>query len=229
MRQAFNSHANTKDINWIGIAKTVTDPYKVRICLRTHEEAAKAKKHDEWVQSHFRGARIQGEQWYPVKVDRVSKNSICDDSRINFRDDACAKLGAENGVSIKKIRFVGRPNPDKLHCSIALYLSSKQEADELIHRKYLEVDGEVAYTKKYEQVAKPRRCFKCQKFGNHEARRCPAREPTCGLCARAGHVESDCASETPKCANCAGPHKASDRGCPEYKRLLDEANPPRHV
>jgi hypothetical protein len=110
----------------------------------------------------LRGARIQGEQWYPVKVDRVNKGSICDDSRINLRDDACAKLGAENGVSIKKIRFVGRPNTDKPHCSIVLFLGSKQEADELIHRKYLEVDGKAAYTKTYERIGRNSTTTKCE-------------------------------------------------------------------
>ena len=89
-------------------------------------------------------------------MDRVNKNSICDDSRVNFRDDACTKLGAENGVSTKKMRFVGA---DKLHCSVVLFLGNKQKADELIHRKYLEVDGEVVYTKTYERIANPRRCF----------------------------------------------------------------------
>ncbi|KAF9729205.1 hypothetical protein PMIN01_12895 [Paraphaeosphaeria minitans] len=140
VRQAFNSHANTKDIGWFGIARTGADPNRVKICLRTHEEAARIKRHDEWLQSHFRGARVQGEQWYPVKVDRVNKASICDDSRIHLREDAGAKIGAENGVVVRKLRFIGRPNPDKLHCSVVLFLASKQEAEELIRRKYLDVD-----------------------------------------------------------------------------------------
>jgi hypothetical protein len=146
-----------------------------------------------------------------------------------LREDAGAKIGAENGVVVSKIRFIGRPNPDKLHCSIVLFLTSKQEAEELIRRKYLDVDGEVAYTKTYEPKPTPRRCFNCHKFDDHDARRCPAREPTCGLCARTGHVERDCASETLKCVNCSGPHRASDRGCPVYKRLLQDLNPPRHA
>jgi hypothetical protein len=228
VRQAFDSHASTKEIGWIGIARRGNDQSKIRICLRTQEEAAVARRHDEWLNSHFRGARVQGEQWYPVKVDRVNKNSVCDESRVHLRDDACAKISTENGVSIRKMRFIGRPDPDKLYCSVALYLTSKQEADDLLHRKYIDVDGEVAYTRVYEPVVGPRRCFNCHKFTNHEARRCPAREPTCGLCARVGHAERDCASEVLKCVNCSGPHKVNDRGCLVYKRLLQGMNPTRY-
>ena len=123
---------------------------------------------------------------------------------------------------MRKMHFVGRPNPDKLYCSVALCLGSKQEADDLLHlhRTYIEVDGEAAYTGVYEPSVGPRRCFKSHKFDNDQARRCPAREPTCGLRAKVGHAERDCASEVWKCANCPGSHKVHDRGCPVYKRLL---------
>jgi cell division septum initiation protein DivIVA len=71
-RQALDSYPSTKEIKWIGIAKRGTDGTKIRICMRNNEDAERAKTHDEWVRSHFRGARIQGEQWHRVKVDRVS-------------------------------------------------------------------------------------------------------------------------------------------------------------
>jgi hypothetical protein len=40
-----------------------------------------------------------GDQWYPIKVDRVNKNSICNDSNVQFKDDACTKIGLENGIT----------------------------------------------------------------------------------------------------------------------------------
>lgn len=229
VRQAFDSHDDTKAIGWIGVARRGSDHSKVRICLRTEKEAALARNHDGWLHSHLRGARMQGEQWYPVKVDRVNKNSVCDESLVRLREDACLKLSAENSISIRKMRFIGRPNPDKLYCSVVLYLASKPEAEKLLSRKYIDVDGEVAYTRVFEPSVGPRRCFRCHQFDSHEARRCPAQEPTCGLCASVGHSERECVSDTLRCANCFGPHRASDRGCPVYKRLLQGANLTRYA
>ena len=54
-----------------------------------------------------------------------------------------------------------------LYCSIALYITSKQGAEELTRRKYLGINGEVAYTKTYESMSNPRRCFNCHKFDDH--------------------------------------------------------------
>ncbi|KAF2675997.1 hypothetical protein K458DRAFT_323081, partial [Lentithecium fluviatile CBS 122367] len=65
------------------------------------------------------------EQWYPVKVDRVNKASICDNLRIHLCEDAEAKIGAKNGVAVRKIRFISRPNLDKLYYLIVLFLTSK--------------------------------------------------------------------------------------------------------
>jgi regulator of replication initiation timing len=72
--QAFDSHDITNGITWVGISKKTDTKY--RICLRTQEEATAARIHNEWLRSHFHGARIIGDQWYPVRVDRVNKNSI---------------------------------------------------------------------------------------------------------------------------------------------------------
>lgn len=35
------------------------------------DEANKAKQHTRWVMSSLTGARVKGEQWYPVKFDSV--------------------------------------------------------------------------------------------------------------------------------------------------------------
>jgi hypothetical protein len=222
--QAFKSHESTRDISWAGITIGTTDPNRVRIHLRTLEDVRKAKKHDEWTHSHFEGMRIQGDQWYPIKIDSVNKTHICDETRMNIREDTCERLGLENGVEIKKTRFLGRPNPDKQFCSVVIYLQNKEDAEALLLKRVLEIEGGIAYTKVYEPRTGPKRCFNCHKFGNHEARRCPEKQPTCGYCAKAGHVEEECVKESPECVNCGGPHSARDRGCPNYKKTLRETH-----
>jgi outer membrane murein-binding lipoprotein Lpp len=224
MQQAFKSHAPTQDIGWVGIARRGGSLAKIRICLRTHEDERKARIHTDWINSHFRGARLHGEQWHVVKVDRVSKNAICDASRIRIHEEACARMSAENNVTIRKMHLLGQQSTDKLYCSVAIYLASKDEAENLLRRKFMEVDGEVAYTRPYLQIPTPKRCYHCQKFEQHKAHRCSAQEPVCGVCARPGHTNRECTSGEPKCANCEGPHRASDRGCPIYQRLRREMN-----
>jgi len=64
-----------------------------------------------------------------------------------------------------------------------------------------------------EYIPNPRRCYNCQKF-NHSKQSCRATQPTCVNCGEVGHNEN-CNLPT-QCANCEGPHPASDRKCPHY-------------
>lgn len=62
-------------------------------------------------------------------------------------------------------------------------------------------------------VPRPRRCFKCQRFG-HPAARCRSEETICA-CGRPQH--EDTCQEPPVCVNCKGKHKASDAQCPAFQ------------
>lgn len=227
-RQAFNNHPMTKEIKRIGIEMKSAEQRKIRICLSTQKDADTAKIHNEWLHSHFPGARIVGDQWYPIKVDKVCISSICNDSNVQFKEDACEKISRENGINVKKIRFLRRPSPDKAYCSIVLYLRDKEDAERMLDQKSMDFDGEAAYTKVFVSVPTPMRCFNCHKLDSHEARRCPAREPVCGTCSGTGHIDQECTASTPRCVNCGGSHKASDRGCPEYKKRLERLNKTNH-
>ena len=61
-------------------------------------------------------------------------------------------------------------------------------------------------------------CYNCQSFG-HSAKNCRSKQKclTCGE----SHPHKGCPNKEakkPKCANCKGPHVASYKGCPEYKK-----------
>lgn len=221
---AFKSHPMTEGIRWAGIERKTSDQTRIRICMHTKEEAETARIHNEWLGSHFQGARLLGDRWHPIKIDRVNKGGICDDTNMRLNSDACAKIGEENGTTVKRIRFLGQPNPDKTYCSIIAHLSTKEEVERMLEQQYMEVDGEMAYPKMFQHIPIPTRCYKCHKFANHVARRCPVTEPPCGRCAETGHAEVDCSAASPKCVNCEGPHHASDRGCPEYRRQRSALN-----
>ena len=60
-------------------------------------------------------------------------------------------------------------------------------------------------------------CFNCQSFG-HSAKNC--RPKQCLICGES-HSHKGCPNKEarkPECANCKGPHVASYKGCPEYKK-----------
>ena len=61
-------------------------------------------------------------------------------------------------------------------------------------------------------------CFNCQSFG-HSAKNCRSKQK-CLICGES-HTHKGCPNteaRKPKCANCKGPHVASYKGCPAYKK-----------
>ena len=63
-------------------------------------------------------------------------------------------------------------------------------------------------------IPRPRRCFKCQKFG-HGSNTCRSPIDVCGKCGREMHLgECDVSA---CCVNCRGPHPSFVRACPAYK------------
>jgi hypothetical protein len=87
-------------------------------------------------------------------------------------------------------------------------------------------NGECAFTRPFVQGLQPARCYRCHLYG-HLHYRCKAPTPICGQCALPGHSASTCTSTTFKCAACGGkgPHKATDPGCPVYRRELAKVRP----
>src|SRR5579863_7633401 len=72
-----------------------------------------------------------------------------------------------------------------------------------------------------EYKPRPTRCFKCQRFG-HISTSCRG-SSRCLQCGSSDHQQCN---EQPRCPNCKGPHKASDRTCKVYtaeKSLLQKA------
>jgi len=93
------------------------------------------------------------------------------------------------------------------------------------------VEGKKVWARK--QLQEPRRCLKCQCFGEHRAAKCASIHEVCGRCAKQ-HRTSDC-QETDQgtftCSNCKtanngkqGGHGASDRRCPVFLERVDRVN-----
>ena len=61
-------------------------------------------------------------------------------------------------------------------------------------------------------------CWNCQSFG-HSAKTCRSKTK-CVICGESHHHKGcpNREKKQPKCANCKGPHVASYKGCPAYKK-----------
>ena len=78
--------------------------------------------------------------------------------------------------------------------------------------------GIVYKVEEFRQPVSVTQCFNCQSFG-HLAKNCRSKQK-CLICSES-HSHKGCPNKEarkPKCANCKGPHVASYKGCPEYKK-----------
>ncbi|KJZ69937.1 hypothetical protein HIM_10675 [Hirsutella minnesotensis 3608] len=180
----------------------------------------KVRQNDTWIKTHFDKGTLYGEQWYPLRVDRAHRGVATDDI-------GCAVFERMNGVKVHKMRWLGTASVDKEYRSLVVHLDKKEEVDRLLAKRTVEMaNGECAYTRPFVQGLQPARCYRCHLYG-HLHYRCKAPAPICGQCAQPGHSASTCTSDVFKCAACGGKgaHKATDPGCPVYRRELAKLRP----
>ena len=100
-----------------------------------------------------------------------------------------------------------------------LEISDPAKAEALLSQNLVcNVTGIVYKVEEFRQPVSVRQCFNCQCFG-HSAQNCKSKQK-CVICGE-NHSHKGCPkkeAKQPKCANCSGPHVASYKGCPEYKK-----------
>jgi len=221
---ALRKHEATKEVRCTGLQRRAGGEDQVKITLASEEAARQARQNEQWLREpRFHEARILGEQWYPIKVDRVNRSAISPNSTTEITQDATEAIAQENGVRIQRIRWLSKAS-DKTYGSVVVFLADHQEAEALLAKGMMDFGGEMAYTRTYERRQGPTRCFKCHGYGHVEAR-CKATAAVCGKCAQTGHPATDCTSTRIRCATCQGPHQAIDRTCPKYLEMLRRFNP----
>lgn len=184
------------------------NPQRVRILCRDEEELKQVKKAAE--QSKPQGGRVLGDQLYPVKMDSVAAHVILTPQG-SLREDARARLEAENDVKIAKIVWLSNKLSRKAYGSMAVFFSSGEDAVQALQAGFFSVGGESAYTNIFEARRGPMRCYNCQELG-HKAFNCKS-ETKCSKCSQKGHSYRDCVAEIPKCSGCGGPHETHSGHC----------------
>ena len=100
-----------------------------------------------------------------------------------------------------------------------LEINYPDEAEALISQNLAcNITGIVYRVEEFRQPVSVTQCFNCQSFG-HSAKNCRSKQK-CLICGES-HSHKGCPNKDakkPKCANCKGPHVASYKGCPEYKK-----------
>ncbi|KAJ5543842.1 hypothetical protein N7494_005121 [Penicillium frequentans] len=207
VRAALDDQTATSSVEIVGIKPTSRTT--VKVFVDSEESVAHLRRATQWLDS-LPGATLQGEQWFPVKLNDVKKESVYGASGTQ-REDFTQTFQEENNVEqVKKIVWL---SGTKRYGSMAIYLSRQGDAEALLTRRIAHVRGEAAFSDRFHERPRPLRCRKCQQY-NHKEDRCP-NSVACGKCA--GHHRAEqCTSNTVTCAACQGNHTVKDRNCPKW-------------
>jgi len=115
------------------------------------------------------------------------------------------------------MRWLGRPRPSGQHASVVIKVATNKDAEKLLKSDSITFGGGGIIVSPFEERHTPVACFKCRRFG-YRARDC-MRPETCDMCGQEGHLQ--CETVNLRCVNCQGPHRASHRECPEYRKEKD--------
>ena len=170
---------------------------------------------------------------YEVVVDWVP---------VSFEVDqpaAWKRVEQSNGLGESAIREVVWIKPTHLRSegqrtAIAIFRLATREDANLVIENGLYVEGKKVWGRK--QVQEPKRCLKCQCFGEHKAAKCASIHEVCGRCGKQHRTSlcSETAKDTWECSNCKstgnGKHKghgAADRRCPVFLARVARMNKTR--
>lgn len=89
---------------------------------------------------------------YPVKVNRARATAILDPLSGRVADNAKEVVSNNNnGLMVTRVGWLSRVGTGKLYRSMVLCLAGKKEADLLISKCLIEIGGETAYTKAFQE------------------------------------------------------------------------------
>ena len=124
-----------------------------------------------------------------------------------------------NKISYAKAERLKSKKDGRVLQIFKLEISDPAEAEALVSQNLMcNVTGIVYQVEEFRRPTSVTQCFNCQSFG-HSAKNCRSKQK-CLICGES-HSHKGCPNreaKKAKCANCSGPHVASYRGCPEYKK-----------
>ena len=124
-----------------------------------------------------------------------------------------------NKINYAKAERLKSKKDDRVLPIFQLDINDPDEAETLISQNLAcNVTGIVYKVEEFRAPISVMQCYNCQCFG-HSDKTCRSKQK-CLICGE-NHSHKGCPSREsrePTCANCNGPHVASYKGCPEYKK-----------
>ena len=124
-----------------------------------------------------------------------------------------------NKISYAKAERLKSKKDGRVLPIFQLEITDPAEAEALLSQNLAcNVTGIVYKVEEFRAPISVMQCYNCQCFG-HSAKTCRSKQK-CLICGE-NHSHKGCPSREsrkPRCANCNGPHVASYKGCPEYKK-----------
>jgi hypothetical protein len=186
----------------------------IKFSVERNKEAIFRQTTSEWLEPHIPGARLVGPKWHAVKADWIEVPLAMDIDSGKVSKSAMERFGTENGVEVCTMRWLGQPKPSGQHASVVVKVATKEDAEKLLRSDSVTLGGGGIMVSPFEERRTPVACFRCRRFG-HRARDC-LRPEACDACGQEGHLQ--CETTNLCCVNCHGPHRASHRECPEYRK-----------
>ena len=124
-----------------------------------------------------------------------------------------------NKINFAKAERIKSKKDGRVLPMFRLEINDPTEAEALLSKNLVcQVTGIVYKVEEFRTPISVTQCYNCQSFG-HSAKTCRSNQK-CLICGE-NHSHKGCPnkeSRKAKCANCKGPHVASYKGCPEYKK-----------
>ena len=138
---------------------------------------------------------------------------------MHFLYSACIPQSPVSQINYAKAERIKSKKDGRVRLIFQLKINDSTEAEALISQNLVcNITGIVYKVKEFHQPVSITQCFNCQRFG-HMAKTCRSKQK-CLICCES-HSHKGCQNKEtrkPKYANCKGPHVASYKGCPEYKK-----------
>lgn len=204
---------------------------RIEVVFENKEEAGKAQTHTRWLTSGMPGARVAGEQWYPVKCDNVVKQCVLD-AELNdgktLKKDFLMEFRADNKCdaaecTAMKATWLSKVDVTKKVGSLVVWLRNKVDADYLLRTGTAMFGATGAYCSSFIIKDNSGPCYHCNKYGHKQAS-CTS-HIRCAICSK-GHRRNDCTNrDSPKCPACGEGHTIFDWACklhPQHWRYVGQ-------
>ena len=204
---------------------------RIDVVFADKDEANKAKQHTRWLTSSLTGARVKGEQWYPVKFDSVVKQCVLDqvvNDGQTLNKDFAKDFKADNSCetaecTVMKATWLSKVDSKKKGGSMVVWLKNRVDAEYLLRTGTAMFGATDAFCSPFIVRDKSGPCYHCNRYGHKQAS-CTS-SVRCAICSK-GHRRDECPNkDSPKCPACGDAHTVFDWACklhPQHYRHVGQ-------